>query len=1670
MQTPTKVDFGPEGGYSPASGTGSGYSSTSCPPYQGGGGSSSGSQPSSGNDSGKQPDVTKPSSGSSCPCPCDDDTSKPGESSNSESTSGSQQDIKDPSSGCNCQRPCGSEVPQSIPNPPPQKQEKDENKLGGNFQADPVDVYSGAHTISVNLMNLFAGQKLSLTAHYNSSRLTKGVMGYGWYHNFEKHLEVFGTEIRVYENPSRYETYINCINGSTFVGTLPSKKGYFITLTGDNKYKYCLNCNEDHKEYFNGNYKLAKITTHTGFETLIDYSGDLITITDTTSGKHIYLEKNSAGLVTKVYDDDSRRALLTYANGYLINIYDVNDYSLSYSYDCSGRIKSGTDSRNIKYFEDTYDSNGRVVKQYDAESLTPTEFVYTSENTRTTKDRCGNTRIREYNKSNGLLSKVTDENGNTKEYGYDENNNVISEKDAFGNALLKEYNSFNKPTKITDRNGNTTLYKYDGVGNLRSITYPEGGASAQETFEYNSRNQVVKHTDTRGTVTQYTYDSNGMPASKKIGDKNAVLYVYEKGLLKSETDAMGSKTSYEYNSMGQMTEKTDACGFKTLYEYDKKGNLLKMTDPAGNVTLYTYDSNGQKSSSTDANGNVTKYEYNGNMKNTAVALPDGSTISYAYDGEDRMVKETDQEGNASVYVYDKAGRVISKKLADGSETKYEYDAVGNVIKETTPAGAVIVKTYDNAGNVKTAYVQDNDGNPYNDVLTCYEYDAMGRTVQMIKKVNYCNLNYTPLNTTTYEYSAAGDLLSETVSADGKAYTKSYTYDAYGNKLTEKDANGNVTTYEYDQNNNLIKVTDALSNVTENTYDKLNRLIQVKNARGAITKYGYDSLGRRTTVTDAKGKVFTTSYDANGNVLKITDPNGKTVKESTFNSLNLPATVTDPAAGTTSYVYSATGKPIKITDPLNQTKVLTYNSRGMNTSVTDPTESTSYASYDKLGNITELKGPLGAKTSYVYDCVGRLTSETTPSGGSIKYTYNAHGLMSKILNARGQAKDITYDSIGRITGYTRKEGTASFTAEFTYDLNGNILTAKDPKGTITRTFDALNRVLTYTYTYDCTTNANKKTIKYEYDPVGNLVKLTYPDGKAVDYEYDLNNNLIKVTDWAGRVTSYEYDCNNRVIKTTKPDGSITTNVYDGKQRLVSSIETTATGTVISGFEYAFDVMGRLSYEKNVAKQIEVWYTYDVLSRVIQRKTVKLSDNSEVIETYSYNSAGNLCTACGNESFRYDASNKLTEFNGKPVTYDADGNMLEASIGKFTYDSANRLTVAGTRYYVYDVEGTRIKTQKGEDTTKFVYNVNARLSQLLIKTENNADTKYVYGLGLIGEETSGNFKTYHFDYRGSTVAITNANGTVTDTFEYDTYGRLKDRTGTTKTPFLYNGRDGVITEDDTGLIYMRARYYSPELRRFINADKVHGDITNALTLNRYAYCNGEPATGVDPLGLSAERGTPWEIPAYLNGFGKALGKYSEQLLNLPSMIGTLLSWRGEIHRAVQDRIVENMARNGTTIYEEIGIMSKGVKIGRVDLVQVVEEDKAYIWEVKPNNSIGIKGGKKQLDRYLTGDYLMGEIDKSCKPKLGYDIPEDKFTFNGKYHNFEVTYRSIGNGIITYDYAPIKEETVRQKAKIPIENNADGLLLNMFIISAVVAAGAAGAFGGMANRMPKKVPLGA
>jgi RHS repeat-associated protein len=111
------------------------------------------------------------------------------------------------------------------------------------------------------------------------------------------------------------------------------------------------------------------------------------------------------------------------------------------------------------------------------------------------------------------------------------------------------------------------------------------------------------------------------------------------------------------------------------------------------------------------------------------------------------------------------------------------------------------------------------------------------------------------------------------------------------------------------------------------------------------------------------------------------------------------------------------------------------------------------------------------------------------------------------------------------------------------------------------------------------------------------------------------------------------------------------------------------------------------------------------------------------------------------------------------------------------------------------------------------------------------------------------TYHFDYRGNTVAMTDGGGNVTDRVSYSPYGSIVARTGTNDTPFLFNGIYGVHTEV-SGLYYMRARFYNPTICRFVNPDP------SALNrgLNLYTHANGNPVSMIDPLGLCADSPQP------------------------------------------------------------------------------------------------------------------------------------------------------------------------------------------------------------------------
>ena len=186
------------------------------------------------------------------------------------------------------------------------------------------------------------------------------------------------------------------------------------------------------------------------------------------------------------------------------------------------------------------------------------------------------------------------------------------------------------------------------------------------------------------------------------------------------------------------------------------------------------------------------------------------------------------------------------------------------------------------------------------------------------------------------------------------------------------------------------------------------------------------------------------------------------------------------------------------------------------------------------------------------------------------------------------------------------------------------------------------------------------------------------------------------------------------------------------------------------------------------------------------------------------------------------------------------------------------------------------------------------QLLVRTApGGVKTYYIYGLGLLYEaNATGETKTYHFDQVGSTIARTDDAGKLIGQADYNAYGITFWKTGDMATPFLYNGQAGVQT-DSNGLLNMRARYYSPYLMRFLNADP--SGFSGGS--NWFAYADGNPISLNDPFGLCAESG---------GGFMSTL-KYAgqAQMGNLTSAynsVGNYLGWAAntmasDIHNGTQ-----------------------------------------------------------------------------------------------------------------------------------------------------------------------------
>jgi RHS repeat-associated protein len=201
------------------------------------------------------------------------------------------------------------------------------------------------------------------------------------------------------------------------------------------------------------------------------------------------------------------------------------------------------------------------------------------------------------------------------------------------------------------------------------------------------------------------------------------------------------------------------------------------------------------------------------------------------------------------------------------------------------------------------------------------------------------------------------------------------------------------------------------------------------------------------------------------------------------------------------------------------------------------------------------------------------------------------------------------------------------------------------------------------------------------------------------------------------------------------------------------------------------------------------------------------------------------------------------SGVAYTWDDNGNLLSDGVKTYTYDHANRLvSVAGPSSsvsYAYNGLGDRLQGTLDGVTTNYSLDLNNWLTQVLVDGTNT----YLYGTGRIAQYDVNAAEYFLADGLGSVRQMVDSTGVMEMSKIYEPFGEVLNDAGTIATSYGFTGE----WTDGTGLVYLRARYYSPRFGRFLSKDVWPGDYTRPLSLNGWNYVEGNSINYTDPSGM-------------------------------------------------------------------------------------------------------------------------------------------------------------------------------------------------------------------------------
>jgi len=853
-----------------------------------------------------------------------------------------------------------------------------------------------------------------------------------------------------------------------------------------------------------------------------------------------------------------------------------------------------------------------------------------------------------------------------------------------------------------------------------------------------------------------------------------------------------------------------------------------------------------------------------------------------------------------------------------------------------PAQTVITQRTPQAGTLAVASEVRFAGNPGLQQSISYSYDAQGNPTsvttttgntgsqtQQLSNYQYQRFPGTLTNAlghvTQRSYDAGnGQVLSST---DPNGLTTSTSYDGFGRLLTQSNPDGSKQVTEY-QSCSAICLSNERFRVSIQTqgapwqrvhYDSLGRkLREAKHGFAGNDVYvdrQYDAFGRltRETLPYAAGSAPLASlfsYDDLDRVIEVQAPSGAVVTN-TY--------VTRSGGGNRLSKARQFSREGQIE---NQLEVRDYDAAGrlvLSTNAANSAQAVSIAyQYDGAGNLLRTQINNDPRTAVVmtYDLAGNRITQHDPNSGLMSYRYDALGRVREVL-APGVRTTQSYDALGRLIARQDYQGEQQVDAStWAYD-SGNKAIGKltglfKADGSFVQgyVYDSLGRLQARGTDIMVGGESKNYTTSYGYDAFSRPLTTTWASGFGLRLRYNAQGYLEGESSLDSSQIYRSIEAQNPRGQNTRVsygNGVISDYRYDDANGGLKELDSSGSAGVLQQLRYSYDPIGLLTSREDLRGGYREHFDYDALQRLSASQR-QLGSTTQV-DSYAYDVLGNLLSTpdIGAVNYvQYDASAQASCTSLGAVAQPGPHAALQSSQGVYCYDARGNQIAGPNRSVSYSVDNKPLLiTHNGQasefrydpDRKRFYQNTPTRTTYYLDEGQfeevhaNGQVLQNTYASGYLQHQKNLSSSTSTLKYKlndqlGSVDVVLDAQGQVLERLAYAPFGGRRGADWSNNGAPMQESRRGFTGHEhleESSLIHMNGRVYDPALGRFLSADIVYQDATNAQMFNRYAYGFNSPFSGTDPTGYVWWNPLSWNVGSALSGLGTFFSNSIKNIFN-------------------------------------------------------------------------------------------------------------------------------------------------------------------------------------------------